>query len=259
MGPGTSDWYRFLAQTYIYYPPVQFGIPNEGVLTSREGTRYWFDFSCSKDPAEWEDGFIQLLRRKENRYGVGYTYQYTTLGTPGTGDVYYRLDRVITPAGRQILFAYNKAALPNRVTNIHLADSSGTPIMENLVTYDYYDPNDPNDSSDPNFRGQLKWVRKGCSCGGGGGMRVYEYQVCYHGGYSSNEFKALCISKIKDGAGRTLLQNEYDAAFRVHVQTVGAPGQNAQWHFDYDGAASPDVGREALCEHPRIVRQPDEV
>jgi hypothetical protein len=81
-GPGPSNWFKFAAYDGSTYAPYNVWYRNPGVLTTRDGTRYYLDCSCEcgvVDPNHAENAFVQLLRRKENRYGVGYDYEYTRL------------------------------------------------------------------------------------------------------------------------------------------------------------------------------------
>jgi RHS repeat-associated protein len=219
------DWFRFeatpprVASDYAMPNPsihLARTKKNPGVLITRDGTKYYFDFNF--DPNEPNagndanpDNIIQLLRRKENRYGQGYDYHYAMLGQVGSGNVQYLLTDVTTPAGRHILFNYNDIS-PNHVTSVDLADENWNVIEPNLVEYGYYPP----DYADANNAGQLMYARKaGCNCGGGNSAqaRYYEYERRSLAITSCDpNFNAYAWSMIsvKDAPGNTVVANSIE-------------------------------------------------
>lgn len=236
IGPGESlDWFRYAGYDNVY------NIENEdcaylrvatgGVLVTRTGMRYYFDQLCDLydpcDPCtgECKDSFVTFLQRRENRYGQGYDYEYKLLGTPGAGDVQFLVTKVTTPTGRQILFRYDdEGDWPNHVIAVDLADEEGAVLFPNVVEYTYYGPNHPN------WPGELESVRRGCDCGGQGATeRHYEYVQCtgnWVAGYT------YAIAKVKDGQGRTLIENTPMPSIPAFVeeQTV-AEDPNITWSF----------------------------
>jgi YD repeat-containing protein len=223
---------------------------NPGVVTTRDGTRFYFDYGFDpNDPnanVANADNIIQLLRRRENRYGQGYDYEYSSTGTVGSGNVQYRIERVRTPAGRYLAFRYDPnyygyddpnqfnlaTTCPNHVTSVDLLNASQEVLVPDLVHYDYYGPNHPN------APGQLAHVRKGCDCSGaGGGDRYYEY-ACVRLTESYLPRDWYLITRIRDAQQRVLLENDYEpdgpGRYRItqqHTPLASDPEAQGTWTY----------------------------
>jgi len=246
-GPGTSDWLRFASYTNNYNNGssqndqnvcLNAWWPNPGVLITREGMKYFFDYSCMWDAnqidandrtslsAAMSNGYAQLLSRMENRYGQAYDFEYVQSGTClGWGETaaQYLLSRVRTPSGRQIVLRYDPNE-PNHVSSIDLTDASGNVVASNMVRYGYY----PQNYVDPNCAGQLRYVRRGCDCSGGSNQeRWYTYRK-----HSSYNCACYQIIKITDGQGRVILENvDSNGDGAVNRQVVGND-PNMTWTYN---------------------------